>query len=184
MSSNAEDIAVEAAELLTDTQRRRLIERLSGKSLQEIATQEGRSKSAIAESLKTPAIRETLTILGRQMTAHVQDPKTGEEVDLINALLRELASIALNATRAVVVNTGLGMQSIQYVKDNRTRLDAIGRLLDLARPEGAMTQATAPETTTEVQRTLTATETRRTRTRPARNAGEPSPGHDGNVPMP
>lgn len=155
---------------LTETQTRRLGKYLAGDSMQAIANSEGRSKSAVAESLAAPAVRKTVTVLGLAMSARVN----GETINLVAHMLQELSSIALNAKRAVVVNDTFGSH-IEYVPDYRTRLDAISRLLTLVdRPTAQSTApiAQAPIESEEVIRTVTATESRRrTRTAPARNPG-------------
>lgn len=159
ISQDGLDSIADAAAGLTETQRHRLIERLGGKSLQQIATTEGKSKSAIAESLKAPAVRRTLSILGQQMTVK-QD---GADVNLIAALLGELSEIALSATKVVVVGSG-----VRIVADNRMRLDAISKLLTLIdKPPESDRQIV----TTEVERSITARETHRTRTTPERKGG-------------
>jgi hypothetical protein len=155
---------------ITETQTRRLGKYLAGDSLQAIADGEGRSKSAVAESLKSPAVRETVTMLGLTMTASKDD----KQINLVALMLQELSSIALDAKRAVVVHDTFGSH-IEYVADYRTRLDAISRLLSLvdrptAKPSASIAQASIESE--EVTRTLTATESRRrTRTAPARNGG-------------
>jgi hypothetical protein len=128
----AEDEVESALSRLTPTQRERLLKRVAGATLAEIAKAEGRSIAAVDESLKSPAVRQATTILGRSL--EMQNSKTGEVSDILKVLLGNALSIALNATRPVVVSDGNGGSVVKQVVDYKTRLDASTRLLALVDP--------------------------------------------------
>jgi DNA-binding CsgD family transcriptional regulator len=155
-------------DLLTPTQERRAASRLKGKTLREIAKAEGCSPSSVADSLKSAPVRELISAALRDMSIAKAEIKTNEwgakeesvisREPLLQALLNELARIAMDAKRP-------GPNGM--VPDNRTRLDAILKLLPYFDPGEnesqqsfmATSQASAPGIMqTVTQRALIATE--------------------------
>jgi hypothetical protein len=153
---------------LTPTQERRAARRLKGETLREIAKAEGCSPSSVADTLKSAPVREMISATLRDMSVQKTLRKTNEwggkeesEISnepLLQALLNELARLAIDAMRP-------GPNGM--VPDNRTRLDAILKLLAYFDPEEnesqqgfmATSQASAPGVMqTVTQRALIATE--------------------------
>jgi hypothetical protein len=153
---------------LTPTQERRAARRLKGETLREIAKAEGCSPSSVADTLKAAPVREMIASALRDMSVQKTLRKTNEwggkeeseisKEPLLQALLNELARLAIDAMRP-------GPNGM--VPDNRTRLDAILKLLAYFDPgenesqQGFMatSQASAPGVMqTVTQRALIATE--------------------------
>ncbi len=109
---------------LTPTQNRRVAKRLEGESVRAIAKSEGRAPSTISESLAAPSVRAYIA-------ARLRIARVGDQ-PLIDTLLERLMDLAFNATRP-----GPG----PMVPDNRTRLDAILKLLHYYDPETAARRA-------------------------------------------
>ena len=172
LKAEAEAEVVAALERLTETQRRRVLKRVSGSSLAQIAEEEGRAVSTVDESLKAPAVTHFFSILGVAMRAHKR--ADGTEIDPILACLTNIADIAHNAMRAVVVGDGNGHSHVQMVPDYTTRLAASAKLISLVdqRPEaravpaagvhGGAPPASASETL-EVEQTQTTSQLLRVR---------------------
>lgn len=129
LKAEAEAEVVAALEQLTETQRRRVLKRVSGSSLAQIAEEEGRAVSTIDESLKAPGVQGFFSILGVAMRAHKR--ADGTEIHPILASLTNIADIAHNAMRAVVVGDGNGHSHVQMVPDYPTRLAASAKLISL-----------------------------------------------------
>jgi hypothetical protein len=142
---------------LSPTQERRAIARLEGQSIREIAKAEGRAPSTVAETLAAPSVRARIAAELRLI--HVN------KESLLRAVLRELVTIALEATKL-----GPFGRSADY----RTRLDACVKVLHYYdASDGASPEPPHPVLEqSAVERSITATERRvTTRTKPGRNPG-------------
>ena len=158
MKKHFERASIEAFAGLTSTQRRRVKKRLEGATLSEIANSEGRAISTIDESLKSPKVREAITVLGHEVLLYRRE--TGEAISLLTMLLDNLRRIALTATRPITVSYQ-GMQTVEMVPDFRVRLDATTRFLEFIEPSLATSPGRHPEDSKE-SATVQAVEVRRT----------------------
>jgi hypothetical protein len=143
-----EELATSLA-ALTETQRRRVLARLGGSTLQEIATAEGCSPSAVDQSLKSPGVKAVQTFLGNHIKVYQKNVTTGERevIDPIVKMLENVIAIAVNATRSVVVSDGGGVTRVVKVADYPTRLAASVKFLSFVDLEP--TRAASP---TEISR--------------------------------
>src|SRR5579883_2511678 len=161
------DQVLEALATLTPTQQRRVIARLGGATLQEIANAEGCSTSAIDQSLKSPSVKTAFSILGYD--AFVIKRKSGdtfEDVNPILVVLQQLFDVACNASKAVVVSKASGVTHIEKVEDYPTRLAAISKILSLVNiPSPAQPGEKTARSGQGVELEQTETEMRSTRRR-------------------
>lgn len=126
---------------LTPTQDRRLAKQIAGESLAAIAASEKRSKSSVAESLRTPAVRKTLTILGESI---LMKDGEGKECSLFHEMLTLAVMTAHTATKAVVLANSDGSTYVHDVPDHKLRADVALRLVGLFDKPQAPIAAPAP----------------------------------------
>jgi len=112
---------------LTEVQQRRVLARLEGQSIGEIATAEGRAKASVRETLETPAVRNVLAEIAN-VDLMYEDGSSG---NLLQKMLMVVVDATTCATRPFVLAEYGGGERIEHVPDYRTRVDAAARVLAL-----------------------------------------------------
>ena len=122
---------------LTKIQGERLIKKLAGKSISEIAQEEKVSRQAVFDTLNAPHVgKYAVRVYGRTMAYWNGD--IGREVDMIAHAVHTLAHTMCRAKKALILNRrdpdGTVTQRIEYVPDMPTRLAAAKLYLEIVRP--------------------------------------------------
>lgn len=155
------DIAQQTS-MATPTQKRRALAHLAGKSIREIAREENVQHSAVAKSLDSSAVTSWL---GKRLRMSVRI-NGAEEESLLQAVLTNVCTIALDSTRTIAVGN-----SVHTVPDFRLRFEASMKLLELMCPP--IDKAISAVENFAAKETLTAeTQTREVRTSRRVNTGE------------
>jgi DNA-binding CsgD family transcriptional regulator len=159
---DTEELRAKLAEMqdLTPTQLRRVLATLAGKTQSEIAAAEGVSKQAVAKTVATPRVRNTVRDLITYTYSVEMKDGIEEKTSLVEGAIRTLYTL-LEAEKAVVFGGSYAM-----VPDSAVRLAAALKIIELYEPPQSSRQPDATPATVEeslVEETATRRVARRRR---------------------